>query len=327
MPSRTARKTPVSKRILKERVKGALLGLAVGDALGLPALFLTPVEIRRRFGPRGIRDFVRGDYHPTGAVSDDTATALATARALIDAGDLGVDAFGLAVASQLVKWSRDADLDRAPDATLMRSINRLAEGIPWRGSGDPGSRSAGGLARAVPVGIAFALRPDSIPDMAQAACFPTHAHPVAVASFVSVALLFASAVSGQAPRTWSAQLNRRLGPLAAEVKVKLDMAFRRRRGRPSRVLPVIGEGWTADEVVARSLYAALHHPGDFTRAVLLCCNTSGDTAAVASLAGALIGAMEGSAAIPRAWRDGVEGAAGIRAMADGLTSIVQRGRG
>ncbi|MBK5997123.1 ADP-ribosylglycohydrolase family protein, partial [Streptomyces sp. MBT58] len=34
----------------KERARGALLGLAVGDALGAPAENLRPSEIRRRWG-------------------------------------------------------------------------------------------------------------------------------------------------------------------------------------------------------------------------------------------------------------------------------------
>jgi len=51
------------------------LGLAVGDALGLPALFLTPAEIRKRYGAHGITDMVGSDYHPVGSVSDDTQTA------------------------------------------------------------------------------------------------------------------------------------------------------------------------------------------------------------------------------------------------------------
>ncbi|MDE2291794.1 MAG: ADP-ribosylglycohydrolase family protein, partial [Elusimicrobia bacterium] len=43
-----------------ERVRGMFLGLAVGDALGMPTEFLSFEQIRQRFGPEGLRDFVNG---------------------------------------------------------------------------------------------------------------------------------------------------------------------------------------------------------------------------------------------------------------------------
>ncbi|MFN7976342.1 MAG: ADP-ribosylglycohydrolase family protein [Acidobacteriota bacterium] len=300
-----------------------MLGMAVGDALGLPALFLTPVEIRRRFGSRGIADFVGSDYHPKGAVSDDTQTALATAHAIVEARGRGVDALGAAAGSRLVAWSRGTNLDRAPDATLMRGINRLSEGVPWRGSGDPGSKSAGSLARAVPIGAAYAGSPAAIREMAQAACFPTHAHPIAVASFVSAALLTSYAVTDVPMRSWEGKLLRGLGDLASEVSVKLNLAFRLKRDRPLKAFVEIGEGWTADEVVAKALYCVLHHPADFGDAVLLACNASGDTSAAAAIAGAISGAMLGKAGIPPRWRNAVENAGELSAVARELAGICE----
>lgn len=296
-------------------MRGALLGLAVGDALGQPAQFLTPSEIRRRLGARGITDFVGSDYHPAGSVSDETHTAIATSLALVEAGQLGVDAVGLATAAKLVQWSREADMDRGPDATVMRGIHRLAEGIPWRGSGDPGSRSAGALIRSVPVGLAFAGGGELLAEMAQAVCFPTHAHPVAVASSVAGALLVALALEQRPTRSWLPALEKALTGLAPEVMGRLETAIRDCRHKPALVLAALGEGWSADEVLARSLYATRHHPEDFEPAVLLAANASGDTAATAAMTGALMGAWLGPNAIPKRWRERVERASALRDLA------------
>lgn len=292
-----------------------MIGLAVGDALGLPTLFMTAVEVRRRLGPRGIREFVGSEYHPAGSVSDDTQTALAIARAILETRELGIDALGVATAAELVRWCRGANLDRGPDATVMRSVNRLEEGLPWRGSGDPGSRSAGALARAVPLGIVFALRPERIPDMSQAACTPTHAHPVAVASFIAAATLVSCAVSGYPEARWGVALSRAIGSLAPEVCDRVTLALRRRRSRPGAALAELGEGWMADEVVARSAYFAFHHEDDFEGAVLMAANSSGDTAATAALTGAFAGARLGLKAVPRKLRENVEGGADVRRIA------------
>jgi ADP-ribosylglycohydrolase len=67
-----------------ERIKGCLLGGAVGDALGAPVEFLEWSVIEARFGPQGIIDFVPA-YGITGAITDDTQMMLFTAEGLIRA--------------------------------------------------------------------------------------------------------------------------------------------------------------------------------------------------------------------------------------------------
>ena len=71
---------------LSSRFQGAVLGLAIGDALGRPTEFLgTLDEIREKFGPAGVTD-LEADGHPPGTYTDDTQMSLAVARALIWAG-------------------------------------------------------------------------------------------------------------------------------------------------------------------------------------------------------------------------------------------------
>ena len=60
------------------------MGGAVGDALGGPVEFMDIAQIRRRFGPDGIRDFAPA-YGRIGAITDDTQMTLFTAEGLLRA--------------------------------------------------------------------------------------------------------------------------------------------------------------------------------------------------------------------------------------------------
>lgn len=69
---------------LRDRVRGCLLGGALGDALGAPVQFLTLGEIRRRYDENGIREFDSA-YGRRGAITDDTQMTLFTAEGLLRA--------------------------------------------------------------------------------------------------------------------------------------------------------------------------------------------------------------------------------------------------
>ncbi len=61
------------------RVRGTLLGGAVGDALGAPVEFLSLASIRRQFGEAGIRDYAPA-FGRSGSITDDTQMSLFTAE-------------------------------------------------------------------------------------------------------------------------------------------------------------------------------------------------------------------------------------------------------
>src|SRR4051812_22334306 len=74
--------TPTLARLA--RVRGCLLGGAVGDALGAPIEFMSTDEIRRAFGAAGITEFAPA-YGRLGAITDDTQMTLFTVEGLIRA--------------------------------------------------------------------------------------------------------------------------------------------------------------------------------------------------------------------------------------------------
>ena len=61
----------MSSPTLESRIQGCLLSGAIGDALGAPLEFLSLAEIRRVYGPSGLRDYAPA-YGRLGAITDDT---------------------------------------------------------------------------------------------------------------------------------------------------------------------------------------------------------------------------------------------------------------
>jgi len=74
----------MTEKTVLDRIRGTLLGGAVGDALGAGIEFLGLAEIRQRFGPTGLKDYVPA-YGRRGAITDDTQMSLFTAEGLIRA--------------------------------------------------------------------------------------------------------------------------------------------------------------------------------------------------------------------------------------------------
>ena len=73
---------------LRKRIRGSLLGGAVGDALGAPIEFDSLQEIRERFGAQGVTEFEL-TYGRRGAITDDTQMTLFTAEGLVLAAQVG----------------------------------------------------------------------------------------------------------------------------------------------------------------------------------------------------------------------------------------------
>ncbi len=81
------------------RFQGCLVGLAVGDALGMPVEGMPRHEVRERYGL--LREMVDG-WLPAGSTTDDTAQALALAESLVEVGRFDADDFVV----RLLAWFR-----------------------------------------------------------------------------------------------------------------------------------------------------------------------------------------------------------------------------
>lgn len=181
---------------LRDRFRGCIVGLAVGDALGYPTEFRSREQIVETFGPEGVDDFVaqRDDrwpakpfvvgsgYHPPGTYSDDTQMSLAVARALIEAGDRGLDDWMHSVGRHFVEWSHSPENNRAPGNTCMTGCQSYERTGDWEHSGVANSKGCGSAMRAAPIGLYFHDDLDRCAENARASSIITHGHDAGVVS-------------------------------------------------------------------------------------------------------------------------------------------------
>ncbi|UCF33587.1 MAG: ADP-ribosylglycohydrolase family protein [Phycisphaerales bacterium] len=304
---------------LRDRFQGAMVGLAVGDALGRPTEFITTLEaIHERFGPEGVTDFV-ADWHPAGTYTDDTQMSLCVARALLKAGRGTLDELMTVMAEEFVAWDRSPENDRAPGVTCRAGCEKLAKGVPWREAGVAESKGCGSAMRTAPIGLHYLEDEDQLIEVARASSLLTHGHPTALAAAAGTALLVAWAARGEDPPEYPARL----------AKVMIDMADGKEVASLVQRIPEVlteppeavlhhgglGEAWTGEEAVASALYCFCRSPEDFRQTVTVGANTVGDSDSIACIAGAISGAFNGISAVPKSWREQVENSAYLHEIA------------
>ena len=190
------------------RARGALYGLAIGDALGMPTQMLSRAEIVRRWGPLvpGFEPAPPGHPiaggMPAGTVTDDTEQAVLLARLLVK-GRGAIDPRELAAA--LTAWERAmaerGSLDLLGPSTK-RAVAAILAGVPPEEAGATGTTN-GAAMRIAPVGIAVPValhdpevRLSTLVDHVVSASSVTHNTGVALAGAAAVAAAVSAGVSG-----------------------------------------------------------------------------------------------------------------------------------
>lgn len=306
---------------LEDRFIGAIVGLAVGDALGRPTEFISTLDdLREKFGPEGVTDF-EPDWHPAGTYTDDTQMTLAVARALIRAGSKSLDDLMEVMVDEFIEWNNSPDNDRAPGHTCRIGCENLQEGKPWRVAGVAESKGCGSAMRTAPIGLFYHDDERRLIEIAHASSLATHGHPTALAAAAATALLVAWALHGDDPNEYPRRLTESMRSMNGdEVAALVEMIPSLLNRDPDKVLSdrALGEAWTGDSAVASALYCFCRYPQDYRKTVLTGANTVGDSDSIACIAGAISGAYNGIDAIPEKWRRGVENTEMLHEIATGL---------
>ena len=340
-PASSCLPVPDRAHILESRFTGALLGLAIGDALGYPAEFRSREQILAEIGPRGIEEFVShkdprfsrpfivGPDHPPGTYTDDTQMSLAVARALLACGrEADLETVMRAVAREFVAWSDSPDNDRAPGQTCMTGCANLRRGVPWREAGVAASKGCGSAMRVAAVGLFYHDDLERLAEVARASSLPTHGHPAALEGAAAAALMVALALRGLEPAAIHAEILARCSGRSADFDACLARVPGLLDRPPAEVLSEggLGEAWVAEEAVASALYCFWRHPDDFSAAVLEAVNTDGDSDSIAAITGSVLGARLGQEGIPAAWIEQVEEGAMLQRLGRALWAACQAGR-
>ncbi|MEV4611727.1 ADP-ribosylglycohydrolase family protein [Kitasatospora sp. NPDC049258] len=318
-----------------ERVRGSLLGGAVGDALGWPVEFQRLDVIRERFGAEGVTG-------PNGTeVTDDTQMTLFTAEGLLRGGTPA------ALKQAYQRWlltQRLAGPERAPDGWLLSLPFLYASRAPgnaclsglteWpryepaapfgqEGPINPHSKGCGTVMRSAPFGL-LRLGPRRAFELAAECAQLTHGHPTGYLAAGAFAALVDRLAAGTPLRAALAlTIEQTAGhPRGEETVTALERAVRIADEGPASAEAVerVGLGWIAEECLAIAVYAALAG-ADARQAVLLSVNHSGDSDSTGAVCGNLVGAMYGAAALPAEWTGVVEGRETVLQVADDLVAV------
>ncbi|AQW52765.1 MULTISPECIES: ADP-ribosylglycohydrolase family protein [Streptomyces] len=334
----------------RSRVRGCLLGGAIGDALGAAVEFASLDEIRSAHGAEGVTDFLPA-YGGRGRVTDDTQMTLFTVDGLIRAQvrrDTGAWHPPTDIHSAHRRWystQRDWGPDeRRKDAGwLAREEWLYAQRSPGRACitaladetmgtleapKNPDSKGCGAVMRSAPFGLLVGWEPQLVFQLAIECAAQTHGHPTGYLAAGAFALIVHGLARGEA---LDGAVQRALAHLATRPgHEETTNALRYALGAVRQGLPTpervasLGQGWTGEEALAMGLYCALVAE-DVRHGLLLAVNHGGDSDSTAAICGNLLGALHGETALPPAWLAEVEGRGTILELADDFAMEMTQG--
>lgn len=310
----------------EDRALGALLGLAVGDALGMATETLTRAEVVDRFGDLVDRPHAARGL-PAGSVTDDTEQALLLGRLLV-AGQGRVDPGGWAQA--LLGWERDLAARGRADLlgpSTRRALDAVLAGVPPEQAGASGDTN-GAAMRIAPAGIAFP--PGSgLVDTVLGVSRVTHGSAPALGGAVAVAVAVSAGVAGASV----AQALRAADEAAGfSLLGRAIAAGERWRGVPpprlvDQVLASFGAGLPAAEAVPAAFAVAAACADDPWLAVRVAASLGDDSDTVAAMVGAMTGACHGARPWPADVRGQVERVNGLDLAPLARALLALRGAG
>ena len=303
-----------------DKVEGMLLGLAVGDALGVTTEGLLPRQRHETFGE--VRDYLPNRYvdDKRGYPSDDTQLAFWTLEQLLVDG-------GLVPENLAARFSRGRIFGIG--ATVRESLANFKAGQPWYASG-PKSAGNGALMRIAPVLIPHIQEPSaelwtdavlcsmlSHNDAGSTAC---------CVAFVSMLWDLLPMTSPPEAEWWLDRFIEVAGPLEGNTRYSprspsvaeycgsihgfvgdyVGKAYKEQ-------MPVLDacnywhSGAYLLETMPSIIYILMRHGHDPEEAIVRAVNDTRDNDTIAAVVGAAVGALHGQDAIPPRWRDNLSG--------------------
>lgn len=346
----------------QNKIRGSLLGGAIGDALGYQ------IEFAHGIREKQVTRF-RSDI---GIISDDTQMTLFTANALLWQRTRYAHR-GIAMpqheavyhayldwfdtqeggrAHESISWIKEIpELNRlrAPGNTCLRSLSG-----PLRESDQIGtifnpindSKGCGSVTRIAPCGI-INNSPYRAGELAAQCAAITHGHPLAIIpSFMCAAMIsmliyhdmtIEEAVHEslvlikenwrifvQRPRVFKSSFSQRH---KGDMQIFIDLIEKAielsKQDLPdTKAIRQLGEGWTAEEALAIAVYSCLKYHSSFEDAIVCAVNHDGDSDSTGAIAGNIIGASVGYNNIPTYYSDNVELKDVLLEISDDLNEII-----
>lgn len=314
---------PITGTDLIDRLRGMLLGLAIGDALGATSEGMNPSRRRAEHGE--IRDYLPNwyaDERPVGLPTDDTQLAFwALERMLEDDGLVPERVLGTFAERQIFGIG----------STVRAALIAYGMGRPWTETGQA-SAGNGALMRIAPVLLPHVRKPSpALWEDAVLLGMITHndyASNAACVSFVALLWDLLNRAEAPEPEWWLETFVARMAPLEGDTRYRNRTPEIVYEGpmapfihdRVSRALEVerpvqeACDWWYSGayllETLPSVLYILARHGDDPEEALVRAVNDTRDNDTVAAIVGAAVGALHGAESLPKRWRDGLLGRTG-----------------
>lgn len=314
-----------------DRAYGALVGGAIGDAMGMPASFLTRRQITDTYGY--IRDFLEPEkdvqsYHgdlKAGEITDDTMESVIVSQVLIEHGAFSEEAFHQA----MKKWAIE---QRMLESTVIgpstrRYLTALVEGRDPKLTAGQGMTN-GSAMRVAPIGIRYHSDFSKCIEAAAASSLPSHGSKPAVAAACAVAAGVALGVhGGYAPRdilraaadaaVYGEKIGAEIAAPCVSRRLKLvETIVDQAKGADissvlDELVAIFGASMMSYESVSIAFGAFYATGGHGANGVLAAVNAGDDADTNGSICGNLCGAYSGAQSFPPQWRSRVDKTSGI----------------
>ena len=305
---------------LVERLEGGLLGLLIGDALGVPYEFHPPQDLpaldKIEFSPPS--GFRRAHASvPPGTWSDDGAQALVLLASLLDQDGLDLDDFG----QRLVAWYQDGYMAVGGvvfDVGIQTSkaLQTIMNGTPAASAGarDEMANGNGSLMRVLPLVLWHQGSDQELVELAHQQSLPTHGHR---RSQICCALycLWARNLLQERPQPWQNAV--------ATLRTVYSEGSPEIQELESKVHPDQPPGGGGSGYVVDCLHSARWavQAGNYEQVVKAAISLGHDTDTTACVAGGIAGIRDGVKAIPQRWQAQLRGQALIQPL---LARLLQR---
>jgi ADP-ribosyl-[dinitrogen reductase] hydrolase len=271
--------TPPLTDDVMARARAAFIGMAIGDALGAPAEFLTRGEIKDKYGV--LQEMVGGGWLrlKPGQVTDDTDMSLCIARGIAGAGGWSFTA----IADNLAAWLRSKPIDVGD--TCRRGIrNYMLKGVretppnDWDGGN-------GAAMRMLPVALFTLGDTPLLERYSLEQAHLTHNHALSDAACITIGQLVHLGLTGRSLR----RMRREVDEMVARYP---SFGFDPYKG--------LATGYVVDTM--QTVFHCFFRSRSFEACLIDTVNQGGDADTTGAIAGALAGAYYGEEGIPARWR-------------------------
>jgi len=316
-------KPKLNEEQIYKKAYGTLLGVAVGDALGMPSSMMSPEAIKETFKEKITSFLPAPEGHvihfgmKAGEITDDTQQTMILADIFLEEGKFTKES----VAKRLLAWAKKMNgfNNTMLGPSSIRSLKRIEDGVPIEKAGTLGDTN-GAVMRISPAGIVNPGDYDAVLKNVHEVCIPTHNTNIAIAGAASVACAISAGMAGKRIEEiieayfYGAEKGMSLGnqwygaSIIHRTKWALEIA---QAGKSEEefwtdLYNYIGAGVAISEATPTALALFVYYKGNPMKTIIGATNMGGDCDTIGAIAGSIAGAYAGHDIFPQQIIDKIE---------------------